>query len=113
MLYIIVFKEVSTRMTLIAETVQKEKSRIEFMLCEYEKRLLALPKGTLSEKHSGEKTYYYLKFRDGKKVVSQYIPAEDAEQLRNDIAERRHIETMIKSLKEELKFANRALGVKE
>ena len=100
-------------MTLIAETVQKEKSRIEFMLSEYEKRLLALPKGTLSEKHSGEKTYYYLKFRNGKKVVSQYIPAEDAEQLRNDIAERRHIETMIKSLKEELKFANRALGVKE
>lgn len=100
-------------MTLIVETIQKEKSRIEFMLCEYEKRLLALPKGTLSEKHSGKKTYYYLKYRDGKKVVSQYIPMEDAECFKNSIAERRHIEAMVKSLKEELKFANRALGVKE
>ena len=98
-------------MTLIAETVQNEKRRIEFMLDKYEKRLAKLPKGTIFERKSGDKVYYYLKYRDGKKVVSQYIPLDDYEKIQGEISERKHIEKMLKSLREELKFANRALGV--
>lgn len=99
-------------MTLIAETVQKEKQRIEYMLNEYESRLAELPKGTLTETKSGNKVYYYLKYRDGKKVVSQYVSSDNLKKVEGEISERRHIEKMIKNLKEELKFANKALGVK-
>lgn len=80
------------------------------MLHEYESRLEKLPKGTLTETKSGNKVYYYLKYRDGKKVVSQYIPTDDFEKVESAILERRHIEKMVKSLKEELKFAKKALG---
>lgn len=100
-------------MTLIAETVQKEKQRIEYMLCEYESRLSELPKGTLTETKSGDKVYYYLKYRSGKKIVSQYVSSDDFEKVKSEIFERKHIEKMVKSLKEELKFANKALGVKK
>lgn len=82
------------------------------MLDEYERRLVTLPKGTLTETKSGNKVYYYLKYRNGKRVVSQYIPSDDLAKVAGAISERRHIEKMVKSLKEELRFANKALGVK-
>lgn len=100
-------------MILIAETVLKEKQRIEYMLSKYESRLAELPKGTLTETKNGDNIYYYLKYRVGKKVISQYIPFDAYEKTQEEISERRHVERMIKDLKEELKFANRALGVKK
>ena len=47
------------------------------MLAKYQSELSILPKGAISEKKVGEKTYYYLKYRDGKKVISQYVSKKD------------------------------------
>lgn len=100
-------------MSLINETILKEKDRIVYMLEKYNERLLCLPKGSLSEKNEGSKRYYYLKYRKGKKVVSEYIQHKNVEKTKNEIEERKHIEMMIKTLKEELKIVNKALGVKK
>lgn len=94
------------------QTILKEKQRIEFMLYEYTKQLEGLPKGTLVSNKKNSKTYFYLKFREGKKVISKYIPGDEVTSLKELIDERHHIEAMIKSLKSELKFVNKALGVK-
>ena len=99
-------------MTLIKETIIKEKKRITFMLNEYEKHLLSLPKGVISKKQNGNKTYYYLKYRDKDKVISKYISKDDINEIKEKIEERRHIEAMIKSLEKELIIANKALRVK-
>lgn len=96
-------------MNLIISTVLQEKLRIDYMLEKYQETLAGLPRGTLSEKSVNENTYYYLKYRDGKKVVSQYIRKQDVDTLRQQIEKRRHIETMIKSLQEEQELAARIL----
>lgn len=96
-------------MNLIISTVLQEKRRIDYMLEKYQEILAGLPRGTLSEKSVNENTYYYLKYRDGKKVVSQYIRKQDVDTLRQQIEKRRHIETMIKSLQEEQELAARIL----
>ena len=57
-------------MNLIISTVLQEKRRIDYMLEKYQEALAGLPKGTLFEKKANGNTYYYLKYRDGKKVVS-------------------------------------------
>lgn len=57
-------------MNLIISTVLQEKRRSDYMLKKYQEALAGLPKGTLSEKSVDRNTYYYLKYRDGKKVVS-------------------------------------------
>jgi len=95
---------------LIEETLLKEKQRIEIMLNQYEERLLNLPKGSVTFSTVGDKKYYYLKHREGNKVVSQYVSFDRIEPLLTEIAERKHIEAMIKNLKKELRFANKALG---
>ena len=95
---------------MIMNTVLQEKRRIDFMLEKYEAVLDSLPKGSLSERKVNGKTYYYLKYRDGNKVVSKYIPREQAEETRSLIEKRRHTETLIASLSEERALANRILG---
>ncbi len=96
-------------MNLLLHTVMQEKQRIEYMLGAYQAELDALPKGTVSERAVGGNTYYYLKFRDGKKVISQYISKKDIDSLKSQLDKRRHIEAMIKSLMAEKLIADKVL----
>ena len=58
---------------MIIDTILKEKNRIEYMLKRYRKIIDELPKGSLSESNKNGQKYYYLKYRDGKKIVSKYL----------------------------------------
>lgn len=97
------------RLNLILSTILQEKERIDRMLAKYQEELGTLPKGTISEKKVRQSTYFYLKYREGKKVVSRYIPQKDVEAVREQVEKRRHIETMIRSLQEERAIAEKAL----
>lgn len=94
---------------MILTTVMQEKQRIDYMLEKYQEALAELPKGTISKKQVKGNTYYYLKYREGKKIVSKYIGKKEIEELKQQIDKRRHIEAMIKSLLEELKIAEKVL----
>ena len=87
----------------------QERERIDRMLAKYREELETLPKGTISEKKAGQSTYFYLKYRDGKRVISKYVPQKDVETVREQVEKRRHIETMIRSLQEERAIAEKAL----
>ena len=97
------------RLNLILSTILQEKERIDRMLAKYQEELEMLPKGTNSEKKVKQSTYFYLKYREGKKVISRYIPQKDVDAVREQVGKRRHIETMIRSLQEERAIAEKAL----
>ena len=97
------------RLNLILSTILQERERIDRMLAKYREELETLPKGTISEKKAGQSTYFYLKYRDGKRVISKYVPQKDVETVREQVEKRRHIETMIRSLQEERAIAEKAL----
>ena len=94
---------------MILSTILQEKERIDHMLAKYQEELEMLPKGTISEKKVKQSTYFYLKYREGKKVISRYIPQKDVDAVREQVEKRRHIETMIRSLQEERAIAEKAL----
>ena len=96
-------------MNLIISTLLQEKQRIDYMLAKYQEALAELPKGTISEKQVKGNTYYYLKYRDGKKIISKYVWKKEIETLKQQIDRRHHIEAMIKSLLEEQKLAAKVL----
>ena len=79
---------------MILTTIVQEKERIEYMLTKYREEYDRLPKGSISEKKAGDKTYYYLKYRDGKKVASQYISKSRIDEIRAQIEKRKHIEAL-------------------
>ena len=93
---------------MIIDTILKEKTRIEYMLERYRKIINELPKGTLSESNKNGQKYYYVKYRDGKKVVTKYL-GKEAGNMPALIEKRKHTEAMIKSLENELKIAEKAL----
>ena len=97
-------------MNLIINTVMQEKQRIVYMIDRYKEALSCLPKGSLTERRIGEKTYYYLKYRENGKVISKYVPFKNAETVREEIDKRKHIEAMLLSLKKESELSDRIIG---
>ena len=61
----------------------------------------------ISETHVKDATYYYLKYRAGKKVVSQYIRSRDIEAVKKQIPRRRHIETRLQSAEQKRRATHR------
>ena len=96
-------------MNLLLNLILQEKQRIDYMLERYQEELAELPKGTISEKKVNGKTYFYLKYRDGRKVVSQYVSKRNLEDLQKKLEKRKHIEAMIQSLEEEKRIAVKVL----
>ena len=96
-------------MLLLEEIVLQEKSRIENMMSMYEAELLSLPHGVLVKKNINGKEYYYVQYREGKKVLSKYIgnSEEKVADMRARIERRRQIETILKNLKAEYALAQK------
>ena len=92
-------------------TIQKEKNRVDYMLASYLGQLEMLPRGSVIAKTVGQNVYYYLKYRNGKKVFSDYLgkDGEKVAAVRAGIEKRRHIETMIAQLQDEQRIAAIAL----
>ena len=93
---------------MIINTIKKEKTRIEYMLERYRKIMDELQKDSMSESNKNGQKYYYLKYREGKKVVTKYL-GKDAGDMPALIEKRKHTEAMIKSLENELRIAKKAL----
>ena len=93
-------------MNMILTTIAQEKKRIEYMLAKYQEEYDRLPKGSLSERKTGGKSYYYLKYRDGKKVVSKFlgnVVDYNIEELKENLNKRKDLSKVIKKLKLEQK----------
>ncbi len=97
-------------MNLLINTVMQEKQRIMFMIEKYEEALRDLPKGSLFARRIGNRTYYYLKYRENGKVISKYVHSDQADEIRSGIEKRKHTESMLLSLKKEKKLADKILG---
>ena len=95
-------------MNMIIDTILKEKTRIEYMLERYRKIIDAQPKGSLYETDKNGQKYYYLKYRERKKVITKYL-GKEAGEVPSLLEKRRHVKVMITSLENELKIAKKAL----
>ncbi|MDW7658264.1 MAG: hypothetical protein SCM11_13940 [Bacillota bacterium] len=98
-------------MSFFVYTAQKEKTRIEYMLNKYLQQLKSLSKGSITVKRVRTNSYYYLKYRDGKKVYTDYLGKEGdrVQHIRIELEKRKHIEAMIVHLRNELSLVNKVL----
>ena len=97
---------------LIKSIVLEEKKRNTEMIASYEKALESLPKGNLSVKKVGNNEYYYLKYRNDKKVMTDYIgkAAGKIKYIEEQIKRRKHYEAMLAELSKEKKVISKILG---
>ncbi len=93
--------------------LKREKQRNENMRLAYEKRILALPRGSLVVRELNGNKYCYLRYRDGNKVVQKYAGTiEQEEFIRAKISERKHLIKLVDMLNEESKRIAKMEAVK-
>lgn len=100
-----------TEGNLVREMLEEELDRNRRAQAAYTAERDSLPRGSVSVKKRGTKRYCYLKFRDGKKTVTDYVGIADVveDNLRAQIEKRKSVESMLRQLKSEQRYIERAL----
>ncbi len=100
-------------MSVLSALLLKEKNRNENMIAEYNRELEILVKGSIKLKKVKDKTYYYLTFREGVKVITKYIGKDDESliSIREQLARRKQVKEILKMLKEEKKQIKKLEGI--
>ncbi len=95
----------------IINLIADEAKRIRALKNNYEQQLALLPKGTLRTRRRGKHEYYYLSFRDGEKVLTDYVGKDEKkiDDLRESLEKRKHVEDILQQLNRELSVAKRIL----
>ena len=75
----------------------------------YETALAKLPHGSIQVKIINNKKYNYLCYREGKKVVTQYISPENIEHLQEQLCQYRQAKAALKNIHKNLKILKKVL----
>ena len=96
--------------------MNKEKRQLELLLEllnereQIEENIKALPVGYISVKQISGHTYYYRQWREGSKIISEYVPEAFLNATRRKIAARKEQESLLKAVKADIKKANRRVN---
>jgi hypothetical protein len=97
----------------ISGMLRDELERCQEMLDSLERSVSALPKGAISErkKHYKNKvySYYYLKYREGEKVISKHVPNRDVQEILKKLALRKKTEREMRSYEKKIAYLNKIL----
>lgn len=97
-------------MLIIEEILTEEYWRCVDTIQAITEQLAELPKGTIQKRTRGNREYYYLKYRDGNKVVSKYVKQEDVDDIAEKLEYRKSLLRIIENEKATRKVAVRGLG---
>ena len=98
-------------MSVIEGVLREERERNLMMQNQYLQEISALPKGSIVKKSNKSGDYYYLAYRNGSRVISDYLgkDAEKAQEVQQSIDKRKHLEGLVKNLKSELKLISKVV----
>lgn len=89
-----------------------ELERNKRMITRYQKEMELLPKGSLFKRKIGGHEYFYLTFREGKKVISKFLGNTeifDSTKISEQIERRKSLKKLIQKLNEEQKELEKEL----
>lgn len=98
--------------SVIIKGILEDELEHKRMLKTYMDKYEALRKGSIFVRTKGSGQYCYLNYRDGSRVVSEYIGSPDSpgvQDIKEQIEERKRVKQIIKDMKLEQKEIERAL----
>ena len=90
---------------------QVEYDQLNNELSGIRKELKHYPKGNLRKRMIKSKEYYYLQYRDGKHVKSNYVKSEDLDRVRTELETRKNLEATARGLESRLSMYAKLLGI--
>lgn len=91
-------------MSILEGVLKEELERLQNNIRSYEALLATLPKGYLFEQQIGGKPYCYRKYREGQKIISEYVGpvgSEETKKAHENYAERKRIEANLRTMRKE------------
>ena len=76
---------------------------------EIENVIDALPRGYISVKHISGHTYNYRQWREGNKIISEYVPEAFLNSVKRKIATRKEQEELLKAVKKDIRSVSHKL----
>ena len=86
-----------------------ELSEMQARAAELEQQIATLPAGSVTKKTVNGKEYFYHRWTENKKRREKYIPADELENFRAQIEQRKELEQELKELKKQLPKAKRCV----
>lgn len=96
-------------MSVLDSILKEEYDRINRIIYNIKEELKELPKGYISEKKIKGHIYYYLQYRENKKMKTIYIKKNEVATYKNLISYRKGLEKDLKELNQSLKKLERVL----
>ncbi|MDY4849273.1 MAG: hypothetical protein SO176_03330 [Bacilli bacterium] len=96
--------------------MKQEKRQIELLISlmnereQIEANIASLPVGYISVKQISGHTYYYRQWREGNKIISEYVPEAFLNATKRKIAARKEQESLLKAVKADIKKAMRKVS---
>lgn len=102
--------EGGTAMSVLEDILEEEYERSARLIRLMEEEIASLPKGSVRTRRIGSRDYYYLNYREGDKVRSDYIQMSAVEEVRGKIARRKELQAALKEQRTSQRQIERALG---
>ena len=96
--------------SVLEEILFEEYDRSARMVRVLDEEIASLPRGSIREKSIGNRTYYYLQYRDGKHVRSEYVPRTEVDRLRMQLEQRSRCIEQRREQEHAMRQIERALG---
>lgn len=74
---------------------------------ELNEELSKLPKGSIKKRKIGKKIYYYLQYREGNKVIHDYLGKSEPKEIIDKLKRRKALEKELKTVKDSLKLLSK------
>ena len=98
----------------ISGMLRDELKRCQEMLDSLKKSVSGLPKGVINKRNKQYKSkiysYYYLKYRNGGKVINKHIPNKEVQEILKNLEHRKKYEKEIQSYKKKILYLNKILN---
>ena len=99
-------------MSVIFHVMKEEFERLQETETAYTKAISDMPRGTPRIQQRRNKNYLYLEYRDGDRVIHDYIGPQEsdkAKEVLEQVAQRRRYEKLLKETKSALKDVRKVL----
>ena len=97
-------------MSVLDDVLLEEYERLNRFKQAYISKIEELPKGYMSHKKIGKKRYAYLQWREGSKVISQYISNNEISIFEQRIEERKKYQQRLQVVESDIKKIKKVVG---
>jgi len=91
--------------------LQEQLDRLKSMELAYQEKIASLPRGSIREKVVNGRSYYYLMYREGTKVKTQYLKVSEQRlgELRFQLAQRKRYEKILREIRKDCLLLKRVI----